>query len=169
MAIGGARSSFSLDPTGLFRGLAAAKKEYDRRALKAIKLGALFFEAEIKKELSKPGTGRARKTKGRKGTRKAGVTATGRARFRTVSGSNRASSPGEPPAVDLDGLRSSITHVIQKEFLVFIAQVGTNVEYAPALEFGRKDGSIKPRPFMLTTLARIRPKLIVIFQGALSG
>lgn len=165
MAIGATRSSFLLDPTNLFRGLVAAKKEYDRRALRAIKLGALFFVAELKKELSKPGTGRARKTKGRKGTRRAGVTGTGRARFRTASGSNRASAPGEPPAVDLGRLRASITHIIEKEFLTFVAQVGTNVEYAPDLEFGTKN--MAARPFMLTTLARIRPQLIVIFQRVL--
>lgn len=159
MARAGIRSGFSLDPTGLLRGFIAAQKEYNRRALKAIKLGALFFEAEIKKELSKPGTGRARKVKGIKGGR---------------GGSNRASAPGEPPAVDFGRLRSSITHEIEKEFLSFVAKVGTNVEYAKILEFGGHAGRggvtfIAARPYMLPTLIRIRPQLISIFQKALSG
>jgi hypothetical protein len=151
MAIGATRSSFSLDPTGLFRGLVAAKKEYDRRALRAIKLGALFYVAELKKELSKPGSGRLYKRRKQKG----------KGQF------HRASVEGQPPAPDFGRLRASITHIIEKEFLSFVAQVGTNVEYAPHLEFGTKN--MAARPFMIKTLARIRPQLIIIFQRALSG
>lgn len=151
MPIGGTRTSFTLDPTGLFRGLVAAKKEYDRRALRAITLGSKFFEAELKKELSKPGTGRQYKRRKQ----------AGKGQFHT------ASAPGQPPAPDLGRLRASITSVIEKAFLSFVAQVGTNVEYAPDLEFGTKN--MAARPFMLSTLIRIRPQLIKIFENALRG
>ena len=113
---GGLRSVFALDTSSLKVGLNAAILEYNRRAKKAITKGALLLEREIKKELSKPGSGRARKITGRRGTRRAGVTEKGRANFRTASSSNRASAPGEPPAVDTGQLRASITHLVEKEF-----------------------------------------------------
>lgn len=165
MAVAGLRAKFALDTSSFNAGLKKAKAEYDRRAKRAITKGALFFEREIKKELSKLGTGRARKIRGRRGTRRAGTTETGKARFRTVSGSNRASAPGQPPAVDTGQLRASITHLVKKEFFAWVAQVGTNVEYAAALEFGTS--TMAARPFMLTTLARIRPQLITIFAKEL--
>lgn len=159
---GGLRSVFALDTSGLKLGLNAAILEYNRRAKKAITKGALLLEREIKKELSKPGSG---------------MINVGRSKSRKVKGirvfsadkSNRRSAPGEPPAVDTGRLRASITHLVEKEFLAWTAQVGTNVEYAAALEFGRKDGSIEARPFMLTTLARIRPQMLVLFQVTLSS
>lgn len=175
MAIaGGLRAKFALDISSFMAGLEKAKKEYDRRAKRAITKGTLLYEREVKKELSKAGTGRARKIKGAKGTRRAGVTETGKARFRTVSGSNRASAPGEPPAVDTGLLRASITHLIEKEFFAWVGKVGTNVEYAAILEFGgyagrNKSTFIAARPYMLITLTRIRRQLIRLFERELSG
>lgn len=173
MALAGSRSGFSLDITSFLTKITAAKKEYDRWAAKAIKLGALLYVREIKKTLSLPGTGRARKVKGRKGVR-GGTTRTGRAKFRVVGGSNRASAPGNPPAVDTGRLRSSITYEIERQFLVFVAKVGTDIEYAKILEFGGHTGRghatfIAARPYMLTTLERIKPELNALFQRVLSG
>lgn len=165
MARAGTRSSFILDTTDLFRGLVAAKKEYDRRALLAIKLGANFFKAELVKTLSHPGSGRKYKRR-----KKPGRTTRGRRVVNRRSGGGQfhiASAPGQPPAPDSSLLKGRIAIIIEKEFLSFVAQVGTNVEYAVHLEFGTKN--MAARPFMLTTLARIRPQLIIIFQRALSG
>ncbi len=165
MAQAGLRAKFALDISGFEKALKNIAVEYDRRAKRAIKKGSLLFVREVKLELSKTGTGRARKIKGRKGTRRAGTTETGKARFRTASGSNRASAPGEPPAVDTGRLRASITHEIEKEFSAWIGTVGTNIEYAPDLEFGTT--KMAARPFMLITLARIRPQLIRLFAKEL--
>lgn len=161
MAIsGGLRSVFALDTSTLKVGLQAALIEYNRRAKRAITKGALLLEREIKKELSKPGSGRIN----------TGVSKSRKVRGVTVfsaSKSTRRSAPGEPPAVDTGRLRASITHLIEKEFFAWTAQVGTNVEYAPDLEFGTLN--MEARPYMLTVLSRIRPQLLLLFQVELSG
>lgn len=92
---------------------------------------ALRLEREIKLTLSKPGTGREYAAARGKGKRKR---------------VHRASAPGQPPAVLTGRLRQSITHGIVDNKM----RVGTNVEYAPWLEFGTLDnnGFIAPRPFM---------------------
>lgn len=146
MAIGGLRTTFSFDPSSVLRGLAAAKAEYNRRAKRAITLGVLFFEREVKKELSKPGTGRSY-PRGRK--------------------VHIASAPGEPPAVDTGQLRASITHLVEVEFLKYVGHVGSNLDKATHLEFGTKN--MAARPFLRTTLARIQPQLLAIFAAELKG
>ena len=97
--------------------------------------GALVLERNIKRELSKPGTGRSY-PRGKK--------------FHV------ASAPGEPPAVDAGRLRSSIGHEeVQLLGETISIRVGTNVEYAAALEFGNvyKNGRVLlPRPFMRPAL-----------------
>ncbi|HQM02115.1 MAG TPA: HK97 gp10 family phage protein [Ruminococcus flavefaciens] len=65
---------------------------------------------------------------------------------------NSPSAPGEPPAVVTGRLRASITHRVQVESGEVAGYVGTNVEYAPDLEFGTS--KILPRPFMLPALQR---------------
>lgn len=165
MAVGGGlKAVFGLDTTSFTAGLKKAAKEYDRRAKRAITLGVLFFESEVKKELSKPGTGRARKTKGKRGLR-GGV--------RLVSGSNRASAPGHPPAVDTGQFRSSITHLVEREFVAWVGKVGTGIKDTKGrsigahLEFGTS--KMAARPFMMVTLERIRPQLLALFSRVLSG
>jgi len=44
-------------------------------------------------------------------------------------------------------LRASITHEVNKEGAGYIGKVGTNVEYAPAVEFGLKRSRAKPYLF----------------------
>jgi len=44
-------------------------------------------------------------------------------------------------------LRSSITHEVNKEGVGYVGKVGTNVEYAPAVEFGLKRSRAKPYLF----------------------
>ena len=67
---------------------------------------------------------------------------------------NGPSKPGEPPAVDTGRLRASITHRVETESGEVAGYVGTNVEYAPDLEFGK--GRILPRPFMFPAMERNR-------------
>lgn len=146
MAGGGLRAKFALDTSGFKTGLEKAKKEYDKRAQRAIKKGALFFVAEVKKELSKQGTGK---------------------QYRRGRKIHIASAPGQPPAVDTGQLRASITHLVEREFRAWIAMVGTNLQKAAPLEFGTS--RMAARPFILTTLTRIRPQVIKIFEKELSG
>jgi len=64
------------------------------------------------------------------------------------------SEPGEPPAVDSGRLRGSFFHRMTNTEGFPVAEVGTNVEYAAALEFGTKSGRIKPRPYFIPAMAR---------------
>jgi phage gpG-like protein len=155
---GGFRSSFALDTSSFMAGIRRAKAEYERRARQAINLGVMLFEREVKKELSKPGTGRLYKRRRRRG----------RGQF------HRASAEGHPPASDMGILRSSITHLVERELLAWVGQVGTDAPYARILEFGGYTGRggatfIAARPFILTTLERIRPQLLIIFAATLGG
>ena len=69
---------------------------------------------------------------------------TGEVTVKTKSGkTHTASAPGEPPAVDTGRLVSSITF---KNVAPLTVEVFSNLVQAFALEFGRRDGSIKPRP-----------------------
>lgn len=65
---------------------------------------------------------------------------------------NGPSAPGEPPAVDTGRLRASITHRVEMEADEVAGYVGTNVEYAPWLEFGTS--KMQPRPFMVPAIER---------------
>jgi hypothetical protein len=107
-------------------------------------LGAALV-AQIKRQLSFPGTGR-----------------------RYKRGKNRvhvASAPGRPPAVDMGLLRNSIA---MERLGPGLVRVGTNVEYADDLELGTE--TIAPRPYMRTALAAIRawwgPTLVARLKAA---
>lgn len=67
---------------------------------------------------------------------------------------NGPSAPGEAPAVDTGRLRASITHRIEHDGGESAAYVGTNVEYAPWLEFGTS--RMRARPFMVPAMNRNR-------------
>lgn len=74
---------------------------------------------------------------------------------------HKASAPGDPPATDTGRLSSSIN--ITTGFRGGLtAEIGTNVFYAPQLEFGTT--RIAPRPFLFPALERERPK----FEKAVS-
>jgi hypothetical protein len=62
-----------------------------------------------------------------------------------------ASAPGQSPAVDTSRLRQSmhVTKIAPGHY-----QTGTNVVYAPGLEYGRSN--VAPRPFMRPALAKAR-------------
>lgn len=81
------------------------------------------------------------------------------------------SAPGEAPAVDTGRLRASITHRVEKESGEVVGYVGTNVEYAPWLEFGTT--RMKARPFMMPAIERnrewIRNKLTAVVKDPASA
>lgn len=83
---------------------------------------------EIIDQLSHPGTGR-------------------------VYGNHQASAPGQSPAVDTGRLRQSID-IDDSKISSLKIRVGTNVQYAPALEYGSR--TIAPRPFLRTAAERWR-------------
>ncbi len=66
---------------------------------------------------------------------------------------HQASAPGEAPAIDTNALRDSIQ--VEMEPGSLTATVGTNVEYAPYLEFGTS--KMAPRPFMTPAAEAVRP------------
>lgn len=80
------------------------------------RIGHLFVNA-VKKLLSTPGAGE-------------------------VYGNHQASAPGDPPAVDTGRLRSSYDFQTGPDYV----DIGSNVEYAPYLEFGTR--TIAPRPHL---------------------
>lgn len=147
----------------------------------ALLRGALLLEAEVKTLLLTPGRGRIRRSRiDRLGkgsfTTKAGVRRLVRRGVpRTkIDLTDRASLPGDPPAPDSGTLQRSVTHDVRTPRNI---RVGTNVEYAPILEYGGKPrgskrspnagravvgaliGGLAPRPFMRPAIAKVRPLL----------
>lgn len=120
---------------------------------------SLALVERTKEMLSRPGTGRLRRSqtdrKGRGSFVHTSFAETGQTKRmvrrgipRTdISRADRASAPGEPPAPDLGTLRASIQYEPHDKDPY---RVGTNVEYAAALEFGAP--KIAPRPFMRPVL-----------------
>ncbi len=101
---------------------------------------ALILERNIKRKLSQPGTGR--------------IYPRGKKRV------HQASAPGEPPAVDMGRLRSSIGHDETRVLGEVISiRVGTNVDYATPLEYGAPSKGILPRPFMRPALEESKPEM----------
>lgn len=88
------------------------------RVSPGLQRAALVLEAQWKTVLLTPGRGR-------------------------VYGRHQASAPGEPPAPDSGTLQRSVTHEALSEAVV---RVGTNVEYAPLLEFGTLPRGRKANP-----------------------
>lgn len=79
---------------------------------------------------------------------------------------NGPSSPGEFPAVDTGRLRASITHRVEFDAGESAAFVGTNIEYAKALEFGEASRHLAPRPFMRPSLEANRKEIVEIIAQA---
>jgi len=55
-----------------------------------------------------------------------------------------ASAPGEPPAQATGQLRQSIKTLVKGSLGTVTGQVGSNIEYAPSLEFGTKKMAARP-------------------------
>lgn len=100
---------------------------------KVVRKTALDFEAEVKLEMHKPKTGRT---------------------YRRGRRTHQASAPGESPAVDYGLLINSIqTNMIND----LTAQVGSNVIYAPALEYGLR---FAPRPVWRPVAEKLKKPFI---------
>jgi phage gpG-like protein len=95
---------------------------------------AADVESEVKKEMAAPKSGR---------------------RYRRGGGMHQASAPGEAPAVDLGQLINSI-QIRDESDLTSV--VGTNVEYATALEYGTR--KMAPRPVWRPVAERLRKPFV---------
>lgn len=85
-------------------------------------------------------------------------TGTGRLYKVTKTKYHRASEPGNPPAVDTGRLRDSISVIKYANASDLESRAGTNLKYAPFLEFGTKH--IAPRPFWNPAVDEARKKLL---------
>lgn len=109
----------------------------------AIRAGALVLEAELKIELSQPGSGK-------------------------VYGKHQASAPGEPPAVDFGTLRSDVqTDFLSGRFGGTVARVGFTLDKAPMLNYGTT--RMAPRPFMDAALRRAKSRMGGDMKNAMAG
>jgi phage gpG-like protein len=73
--------------------------------------------------------------------------------YKRGSGTHQASAPGEAPAIDTGAYVNSIQTTETKDG----AEVGTNMEYGPFLEFGT--GRIAKRPHFTPAVERIERKI----------
>ena len=154
------------------RGLAAIL-ESDPRAPPTWE-AALVLLGSIQGELSQPGSGITRKSRG--------ITShlAGLGTKRRAKQLHQASAPGEPPAPDISELRRSFGLEVRAPFL----RVGTPLPQAPALDRGaviartalRKDGTvtnyvivIAPRPFMEPAYLKARPDMRIAAAVALEA
>lgn len=98
----------------------------------------------VKANLSKPGTGRT---------------------YRRGSVLHRASTPGSPPAVDTGRLRASYTWRLGRDARGDYVEVGTNVEYAPMLEFGTR--YMMPRPHLRPAINSLRTQITQLVRDGI--
>lgn len=88
----------------------------------------------------------------------------GRAVTVKTRGFHVASAPGQPPAVDTGRLRSSYTWQLGQDRKGPFVEVGTNVKYAPWLEFGTR--KMKPRPHLRPAINEVRRQIAtLVLQG----
>lgn len=114
----------------------AISNKFSQKIADRLNVAALNTQAEAKLSM-KPGDGREYK--------RGGVTHT-------------ASSAGNAPAVDTGRLRDSINVIKFATISSLESEVGTNVEYAPFLEYGTS--KMRPRPFWNPAIEKARKKLI---------
>ncbi len=77
---------------------------------------------------------------------------------------HQASAPGEAPAIDTGTLKGSIRVEMEPRDLVAI--VGTDVEYAPHLEFGTS--RMAPRPYLGPAAEAVRPSFEAAMRALFS-
>jgi len=83
-----------------------------------------------------------------------------------------ASAPGEAPARDTGHLGQTTTFKlinVNDATKLSVAEVSVSAEYALALEFGREDGSIAPRPFVRPAFAANKESIAEDIKKALSS
>jgi HK97 gp10 family phage protein len=118
-----------------------ALKFAETKALAGMERASAWLEGTVKRSF-KPGTGR---------------------KYRRGRKYHIASAPGRPPAVDTGRLRASITHEVHKEGDQIVGLVGTNVEYAPHLEFGTNKMAARPflRPALFNNVPEIKRQIVL--------
>ena len=143
-------------------------------ALSAMSVSLIVSSALLKKQLSKPGTGRIyRIGKGKKGGRNL-----------RAKGYHRASAAGQSPAVNTNRLRGSwsVERVgvsqdsfasIKQDTKKTILRLGSSVPYARILEYGGNTGrrrrtKIAARPYIRPNLPRIAKAIPKIFSEAIA-
>lgn len=110
----------------------AAAAAVVKHARKAVIAAAFDLEAEAKLAIQTgPKTGKVYKRAGAKGTIE-----------------HQASAPGEAPANEFGVLAGSIQTHPDADPTALEARVLVFAQYGAALELGREDGSIAPRPFL---------------------
>lgn len=82
-------------------------------------------------------------------------------------GDHRASRPGDPPAADTGFLRDSIATVDMTRGDEPRVRTGSGADYAPFLEFGRRD--MAPRPFMRPAYQMARRRMTQLLVRYLRG
>lgn len=73
---------------------------------------------------------------------------------------HQASAPGQPPAVDTGRLRSSYTWRTGEDFRGVYVEVGTNVVYAPWLEFGTR--YMQARPHLRPAIDELTNQIVAL-------
>lgn len=112
----------------------------------ALKASAVVFDGTIKRVLNTPGRGKIR----RKQTKK-------RKKSTFIGKATRASAPGDPPAPDTGSYRRSWGFGFVRPGVI---RMGTPDVRGLPLEFGTKDGRIKPRPHARVALELAKPEMI---------
>ena len=79
---------------------------------------------------------------------------------------HRASAPGMPPAVDTGRLRASIYGKVKMLGSEVVGAIGTNVEYAPHLEFGT--ARMAPRPFLRRAIEKKKKEILRLLEKAVT-
>jgi phage gpG-like protein len=106
----------------------------EKGAVRAVRRVTLDVHRSVREKLKQPGTGRE---------------------YTRGNVTHVASAPGQPPASDSGRLSNSYGFDFERGGLTGI--VGTNLSYAPHLEFGKR--KMAPRPHLFTSYEEERPKL----------
>lgn len=118
-----------------------------------LRAAALVFDGTIKKLLNTPGRGKIRTKNVKRGKKST-----------SISRAGRASAPGDPPAPDRGLYRRSWGFGFIRPGLI---RMGTPDVRGPALEFGTRNGRIKPRPHARPAYTSARSGMIEATERAM--
>ena len=130
------------------KGFRAVRKEIESAVHASSNAAAVVLAVEVSRLLDQPGSGITYRSK------------------RPGGGTHTASAPGEPPARDTGGLQDAIE---VKRVGRIESDVVVNHPAALGLEYGRRDGSILPRPYMRPARKNVKTKMREAARDALRG